>query len=63
MERVSRPLSSITDASIDLETGAKKQPRRAENWQTEAFETVVKKHAIILSAPEVYAECSHLGYE
>lgn len=63
MERVSKPLSVITDASYDLETGAKKQPRKAENWQTEAFETVVKKHAIILSAPEVYAECSHLGYE
>jgi formate/nitrite transporter len=38
-------------------------PRMAPDWQTDAFETTAKKRAIVLSAPEVYAEVSHLGAE
>lgn len=38
-------------------------PKMAPDWHTDAFETTAKKRAIVLSAPEVYAEVSVLGQE
>lgn len=38
-------------------------PKWHANWESEAFESVSKKQALILSPPELYAEITHLGYE
>lgn len=41
----------------------KTMPKWHASWESIAFEAIVKKKALILSPPEIYAEIAHLGYE
>jgi formate/nitrite transporter len=41
----------------------KSMPKWHAEWDSHAFESISKKKALILSPPEIYAECAHLGYE
>jgi formate/nitrite transporter len=41
----------------------KTMPRWHAAWESNAFESVAKKKALILSPPELYAEIAHLGVE
>lgn len=41
----------------------KVMPKWHAEWNSEAFESISKKKALILSPPELYAEITHLGYE
>lgn len=42
---------------------SKSMPKWHADWDSKAFESIVKKRAMMLSPPELYAECAHLGYE
>lgn len=46
-----------------LHHGGKAMPRWHASWESEAFESISKKKALILSPPELYAEITHLGVE
>jgi len=59
---------SVDDANHQQHTFRKSRrkktmPRWHATWESQAFESVAKKKALILSPPELYAEITHLGTE
>jgi formate/nitrite transporter len=51
-------------SSIQSERNYEKvMPKWHASWDSNAFEAIAKKKALILSPPEIYAEIAHLGYE